>query len=227
MVNAVLQRLYREKEVVHANGRRKPVVPPGLEPQRGQYIFELVRDRRPHVTLETGFAYGISTLFIAEALRQNGTGRHIAIDPLERTRFDGLGLKHIAEAGLGDLVTFHEEPSELCLPRLARDGLRLDFAFVDGLHLFDYVVAECLFLGHMLRKGSLLLIDDTNMPGVARACDFFAANRADFEELTDRARPGFLRRLMEGTIPPPPKLLRVFRRTAESDARNWDDFTSF
>src|SRR5437870_4225400 len=138
MMNAVLERLYREKEVVHANGRRMPVVPPGVTAQRGEYLFNLIRARRPLTTLETGFAYGVSALFICEALRQNGSGHHTVMDPFERTRFDGLGLKHLDEAGLSDLVTFYEEPSELCLPRLAREGVRLDFAFVDGHHLFDY-----------------------------------------------------------------------------------------
>ena len=149
------------------------------------------------------------------------------IDPFERTRFDGLGLRHLEEAGLRDLVTFYEEPSELCLPRLVREGVRLDLAFVDGHHLFDYVVAECLFLGHMLRKGGLLVVDDTNLPGIGRACDFLATNRTDFEELTDGARPGFVRRMLEGTIPPPPKLLRVFRRVADTDPRSWDHFAPF
>ena len=150
MVNAVLERLYREKEVVHRDGHRCRVVPPGINARRGAYLFQLVRAQRPALSLETGFAYGVSALFIAEALRQNGSGRHIVIDPFERTRFDGLGLRHVEEAGLAQHVTFYEEPSELCLPRLIVEGLRIDFAFVDGRHLFDHVVAECLFLARLL-----------------------------------------------------------------------------
>jgi predicted O-methyltransferase YrrM len=227
MVNAVLERLYREKEVVHRNGRRLPVVPPGITLRRGEYLFNLVRERRPAVTLETGLAYGISALFIAEALRQNGAGRHVAIDPFEQSRFDGLGLRHLEEAGLARYVTFYEEPSELCLPRLVQERLQVDFAFVDGHHLFDYVVTECLFLGRLLRKDGLLVLDDTNMPGIARACDFFSKNRTDFEELTDDSRPGFLRRLFQGSLPPPPPLLRLFRRVGDRDPRDWNHFVPF
>jgi predicted O-methyltransferase YrrM len=226
MVNAVLERLYREKEVVHRDGRRKQVIPPGLPLARGEYLFRLVRDRRPRVTLETGFAYGISALFIAEALRQNGAGRHIVIDPFERTRFDGLGLAHLEEAGLAGRVTFYEEPSQLCIARLVQEGLRVDLAFVDGHHLFDYVIADCLLAAQLLEKDGLLVVDDTNLPAIARACDFFATNRADFEELTDGARPGILRRLVADT-PAPPKLFRLFRRIAERDVRNWDHFVPF
>src|SRR5436305_7353038 len=129
MVNPVLERLYRENEVVFRAGRRRPLSPPAIAPARGEYLFRLVRERRPDVTLEIGFAYGLSTLFIAEALRQNGRGRHVVIDPNEHRRFDGLGLRHLEEAGLAEIVTFLEEPAELCLPRLAEQNLRVDLAF--------------------------------------------------------------------------------------------------
>jgi predicted O-methyltransferase YrrM len=227
VVNAVLERLFREREVVHRDGRRDRVVPPGVNARRGEYLFELVRAHRPALSLETGFAYGISALFIAEALRQNGSGRHIVIDPFERTRYDGLGLRHVEEAGLAQYVTFHEERSELCLPRLAGEGLRIDFAFVDGHHLFDYVVTECLLLARLLRVGGILVLDDTNLPGVGRACDFFANNRLDFEELTEGSRPGLLRSLFRNSLPPPPPLLRLFRRIRDEDLRVWNHFVPF
>jgi hypothetical protein len=110
----------------------------------------------------------------------------------------------LEEAGLGTIVTLYEEPSELCLPRLVTEGLRVDFAFVDGHHLFDYVVTECLFLGKLLPRGGLLVVDDANLPAIGRACDFFSTNRGDFEEITEATRPGVLRRLFRSTLPPPP-----------------------
>jgi predicted O-methyltransferase YrrM len=227
VVNAVLERLFREKEVVHRSGHRCRVVPPGINARRGEYLFQLVRAHRPALSLETGFAYGVSTLFIVEALRQNGSGHHVVIDPHELTRYDGLGLRHLEEAGLARYVTFHDEPSERCLPRLVSEGLRIDFAFVDGQHLFDHVVTECLFLAQLLRAGGILVIDDTNLPGVGRACDFFAKNRPDFDELTEAARPGVLRSLLRRSLPPPPPLLRLFRRARDEDPRDWNHFVPF
>jgi hypothetical protein len=86
---------------------------------------------------------------------------------------------------------------------LVTEGLRVDFAFVDGHHLFDYVVTECLFLGKLLPRGGLLVVDDANLPAIGRACDFFSTNRGDFEEITEATRPGVLRRLFRSTLPPP------------------------
>ncbi|TMA55352.1 MAG: class I SAM-dependent methyltransferase [Deltaproteobacteria bacterium] len=193
------------------------------------YLFQLVRDRRPDVTLEIGFAYGLSTLFIAEALRQNGRGRHVVIDPNEHRRFDGLGLRHLEEAGLAEIVTFLEEPAELCLPRLAEQNLRVDLAFNDSDHLFDHVVTEFVLLGFLLPKGALLVFDDASLPGVGRACDFIAANRPDFAEVRESPRRLFDR----DRVPPPPPSprgspsMRVFRRVLEEDPRDWKDYTPF
>ncbi len=227
MVNAVLERLYREREVVHRNGRRKPLFPPGVTEQRGQYLFDLVRQVRPKITLEVGFAYGISTLFICEALRQNGRGRHVVIDPFEHSAFDGLGLAHVREADLEGLITFHEEPAEYCLPRLVQQGLEVDLAFDDSGHLFDHVVTESLFLSRLVRTGGLLVFDDVNLPGVGRAVAFFEKNRPDFEDAATPTSRGIVRRLFTTPIPPPPRIVRIFRKIADEDPRDWTDFTPF
>ena len=228
MVNPVLERLYRQREVVLRSGRRTPICPPGINPAKGEYLFRLVRERRPALTLELGFAYGLSTLFITEALRQNGGGHHIVIDPLEQTRFDGLGLRHLEEAGLREWVTFHEQPAELCLPRLVEEGVAPDIAFDDSGHLFDHVITEVLFLALMLRSGGLLVIDDANLPGVARACDFVATNRRDFEPVVAGKPTRFLLGLLpRDIVPAPPASMRVFRKVRADDPRDWKDFVPF
>jgi predicted O-methyltransferase YrrM len=228
IVNPVLERLYRENEVVHKNGKRKSICPPGLTRARGEYLFRLIRERRPTLTLEVGFAYGISTLYIAEALRQNGRGHHIVIDPKQHTRFDGLGLRHIEEAGLSSWITFHEEPAELCLPRLIQDGVRVDLAFDDSDHLFDHVIAEFLFLALLLRNGGVVVFDDARLPAVGRACDFIATNRPDFEEVVETTTRSLWRSLVDRRplVPPPPEM-RAFRKIADADARDWKDFVTF
>jgi predicted O-methyltransferase YrrM len=227
--NPVLERLYRENEVVHRNGKRKPLCPPGLTRERGEYLFRLVRERRPALTLEVGFAYGVSTLFVAEALRRNGRGHHLVIDPNQRTRFDGLGLRHLEEARLSPWVTFYEEPAELCLPRLVQEGVRLDLAFDDSDHLFDHVITEFLLLALLLRNGGVLVFDDARLPGVGRACDFIATNRPDFAELTENnaGRSGWRGLLERHPLSPPPPQMRVFRKIADADPRDWKDFVAF
>lgn len=234
MVNGVLERLYRANAVVHRDGRSRPLCPPAVTPERGTYLFDMVRALRPERTLEVGFAYGVSTLFIAEALRRNGRGRHLVIDPNEHSRFDGLGLRHLEEAGLRDLVDFHEAPAELVLPRLVSEGLRVDLAFDDSGHLFDHVITEIVFLARLLPAGGVLVFDDAGLPGVQRACQFLATNRRDFAEITEGERAGrlagLLRRHPLPAVPRNPRgkpLLRAFRKVADEDPRDWSDFVPF
>lgn len=228
-MNAVLERVYQERAVVDSRGKRRDIFPTALGPERARYLFELVRARRPTRTLEIGFAYGLSTLAIAEALRQNGRGHHLVIDPKERTYFDGIGLRHIEEAGLSDWITFYEEPAELCLPRLVSEGTRVDFAFNDSDHLFDHVITEFLLTAKMLERGGVVVMDDAVLPGVGRACDFIASNRPDFSEASETSpAPRGLRAFFRSNpIPPPPKGMRAFEKVADGDQRGWDDYTPF
>jgi hypothetical protein len=71
------------------------------------------------------------------------------------------------------------------------------------------------------------VIDDTNLPGIGRACDFLSTNRPDFEELRAPSRSGFLRGLFRDALPPPPPLLRLFLRVNDEDPRDWDHFVPF
>jgi predicted O-methyltransferase YrrM len=233
VVNPVLRRLYEAGTVTHRDGRTRPLCPPGMTPERGQYLFDLVRAVEPAHTLEIGCAYGISTLFITEALRRNGRGEHRAIDPLEHARFDGLGLRHLEEAGLRGRVELVEEPAELHLPQLVREGRTFDLALNDSGHLLDHVMAEFLFLAMLVRRGGLLVFDDAGLPGVDFTCRFVATNRPDFEEVTAGVAGRSLARPFGRPLPAAPTnprggpLMRAFRKIADRDERDWSAFRPF
>ena len=42
-----------------------------------------------------------------------------------------------------------------------------------------------------------------------------------------RSRPGVLQKLLHRALPPPPPLLRLFRRVAGADPRVWNHFVPF
>src|SRR5438876_12098824 len=71
--------------------------------KEGDYLYSLVRHLRPSLTLEIGMANGLSTLFIAQALRENGCGRHISVDPFQFRDWRGAGMTLLRQAGLDDL----------------------------------------------------------------------------------------------------------------------------
>ncbi len=122
---------------------------------------------RPKTTLEVGMAYGVSTLFICEALADlPHPATHIAIDPHQSSKWHGIGLRNVQAAGFADKLRLLEERSELCLPRLLQEGTTIDLAFIDGLHHFEQCALEFYYIDRMLPVGGVVIFDDVNWPAI-------------------------------------------------------------
>jgi predicted O-methyltransferase YrrM len=129
-------------------------------------------------TIEIGLAYGFSALYICEGLIRSGQpdARHVVLDPFQAGRFASCGLQVLEEAGVTPLVEYHDAMSQLALPAFLREGRRFDLAFVDGNHRFDAVFLDLFYLGRLLPKGAIVLLDDYNLPGIRRAVSFYLTN---------------------------------------------------
>jgi predicted O-methyltransferase YrrM len=71
---------------------------------------------------------------------------------------------NLRRAGFEDLITFYPEPSYRCLPRLEASQETFDFAFVDGMHTFDYVFTDFFYIDKMLPVGGVIVFDDVYYP---------------------------------------------------------------
>jgi len=166
------------------------VFPIAIGPREGAALRDWVQREGALRTLETGLGYAVSTLFICEGLRANGVdGRHVAIDPYQleslpthRTRYDGIGLRKLEEAGVRDLVEFYPEGSETVLPRLLAEGRRFDLAFLDGNHRFEGVFLDLVYSGRLLKEGGIVFVDDVQLPAVQRAVGLCVSNLSWFSE---------------------------------------------
>jgi hypothetical protein len=167
-MNPVLQAIFDDKQVTDGT----TVYPLGhfhMDPDEGGILRRAVEQTQPRNSLEVGMAYGISTLFICEALAaQGGTSNHFVIDPFQRVDWHGVGLRNVRAAGYEHLVRFREERSEFALPQLLSEGLVLDFALIDGWHSFDQALLEFYYINRMLRVGGIVVFDDADWPGLNR-----------------------------------------------------------
>ena len=184
-VREVRERLLAAGTVdVRGDGSRTELSPVAIGPQEGQALRSWVRRAGASRTLETGLGFAVSTLFIVEGFLENGSnGRHVAADPYQRrglpthgTTYEGIGLKILDEAGVRDLVEFHEEESQIVLPRLLAEGRRFEFAFLDGNHRFEGVFLDLIYSGRLLGEDGIVFVDDTQLPGVRRAVEFCLTN---------------------------------------------------
>ncbi len=176
----VLEKILRSQKVYSDDGECL-ALGGNIPLDSGLFLQKLILENRPHCSLEIGMAYGISTLFICEALQSCGAGKHIIIDPGQfkstptQPSYRGIGMKHVREAGLDHLVTFIEEPSELALPSLLAQGTRVDFAFIDGWHTFDHTLLDFFYITRLLNVGGIVAVDDVYMSAIAKACAYIAS----------------------------------------------------
>lgn len=177
MVNSLIDHIYATACVEDADGNRFSLFPVAVSQEDGLALYHLIRATQAQTTLETGMAYGLSTLFMCQALCDNGAGSHTAVDPSQRIRWKSIGLLNVERAGLGCFLRFMEAPSDRALPQLALAGEQFDVVFIDGSHRFDHVLLDFYYADKLLRVGGHIMLDDVWMPAVRKACGFVLRNR--------------------------------------------------
>ena len=196
----------------------------GLRDEQGRALARLVEREAPERTLETGFAFGLSGLWIVLGALRGGARapRHLAVDPFQTAAYGGAGRASFAAVGLGEALSVDERGSELALPELLRAGERFDLAFIDGSHLFEHVLLDLFYLARLVRPGGLVMVDDTWMPAVRAAVDYFVRNVGLRLEAPYRRRAPLLERLRGRPFEHAP--MAVLRVPEERPARAWDSF---
>jgi predicted O-methyltransferase YrrM len=124
--------------------------------QTGTLLYLLARSARASVIVEFGTSFGISTLHLAAALRDNGGGQLITteFEPSKAQR----AREHLAAGGLLDLVEIREGDALETL----RTGLpgQIDMLLLDGAKA---LYADVLRLVEpRLRPGALIVADNAD-----------------------------------------------------------------
>ncbi|MBM3314827.1 class I SAM-dependent methyltransferase, partial [candidate division WOR-3 bacterium] len=196
LLNAVLDELLRTGRCLDAAGRERGIT--GAVTRADALILQqMVRFTRARTTLETGVAFGLSTLAICDALAQVGPGwKHCGVDPEQTSVHGGAALASLKRAGLDSGFELLEGPSHLMLPKLLERGVVLDLAFIDGWHTFDYTLLDFFYIDKLLRPGGIVLLHDISWPSKRKVLRFILTHRR-YQRIPLRAptRPGFWRRL--------------------------------
>ncbi|MHA7119592.1 O-methyltransferase [Achromobacter xylosoxidans] len=156
MSDAEQARLMRSKtEYREFYGRMKDL-PLAVSPETGTLLYMLARSTQARSIIEFGASFGISTLHLAAALRDNGGGRLITTE-FEPSKV-ALASGHLLEAGLADLVELRQGDA---LQTLAADlPERIDLVLLDGAKaLYSDILA---LLESRLRPGALIVADNAD-----------------------------------------------------------------
>lgn len=136
-----------------------------IDPEAGRLLYSLIRATRPATVVEFGTSFGISTLHLAAAVRDNGSGRVVTTE---------LNAHKIAtasatfdEVGVSDLVTVLGGDAVETLGAL--DGA-VDFVLLDGWK--ELYVPVLKVLEDRLPSGTLIAADNASHADTAPYLDY-------------------------------------------------------
>ena len=180
----------------------------GIAANEGLLLQELIWRFKSTNTLEIGLAFGVSALYICEAIEKINNARHTVIDPHQYkdpwggNGWKGVGIHNLRQAGYESMVDFIDLPSYQALPQMERSGQKIDFAFIDGWHTFDYSLIDFFYIDKMLKVGGIVVFDDADWPSIRKLCRYVLMNLS-YEVVPLISSPTFSKR-------------GVFTRTANS-----------
>ena len=137
-----------------------------VSPEGGKLLYALVRASRPSTVVEFGTSFGISTIYLAAAVRDNGAGRVVSTE-LSAAKV-AQARANIAEAGLTEQVTILAGDALETLATL--DG-PVEFILLDGWKNLYLPVLR--LLEPRLTPGALVLADDS-VSMAAQMADYLA-----------------------------------------------------
>jgi predicted O-methyltransferase YrrM len=182
------------------------------------------RQVEPRNAIEIGMAFGTSALAIL-----GGCNTHlISIDPGQEADYTSAGRRAVEKAGFADRHLLLNEPNFEALPRLLGEGLRIQFAYIDGWHTFDYVLLDFFYLDKMLDEGGVIGFNDCWMKSITRVIDFVLSHRR-YEEIDVglRSGPPRLRTQLARLLGRPlHRQDRYFRKVVQHEPA-WDFYHSF
>jgi predicted O-methyltransferase YrrM len=127
-----------------------------VAPDSGRLLYSLVRAVKPTTIVEYGMSYGISTLHLAAAVRDNGTG-HIITTEMSSHKLTAARAT-FAEAGVSDLITILEGDARTTLKTISEP---VQFVLLDGWPDLDLTVVK--ILEPVLAPGALIVGDNVNL----------------------------------------------------------------
>lgn len=125
-----------------------------VAPATARLLYMLARGAGARSIVEFGTSFGISTIHLAAALRDNGGGRVIGSE-FEPAKV-AVARANLAAAGLADLVEIREGDARESLARDLPDAI--DLVLLDGHKgLYPHMLE---LLGPRLRPGAWIVADD-------------------------------------------------------------------
>ena len=147
-----------------------------LDRNQGEFCYTLVRAMNARTVVEFGTSFGVSTIYLAAAVRDNGGGKVIGTE-LVAAKAE-RAYQHIAAAGLSDFVEIRVGDA---LETLKSFTGEIDFMLNDGFPPGALPVLQ--LIKPKLRRGAIVMADNVGA---------FPADHRDYLAWTRNPANGFI-----------------------------------
>ena len=131
-----------------------------ISAEAGHLLYALTRAVRPQTVVEFGTSFGISTIYLAAAVTDNGTGRVVSTEL--STKKAAAAEANLREAGVGDAVTVLTGDARQTLAGLPGP---VGLVLLDGWK--DLCLPVLRLLEPVLAPGALVAADDSSFASMS------------------------------------------------------------
>jgi predicted O-methyltransferase YrrM len=126
-----------------------------LDRGKGEFCYQLCRSLRAARVVEAGTSFGVSTLYLAAAVRDNQVENGVVIGTEFEPKKAEVARANFKEAGLGEFIELREGDLRQTLQDV---GGRVDFMLVD---IWDVALPALERVSPSLRPGAIVVCDNT------------------------------------------------------------------
>jgi predicted O-methyltransferase YrrM len=188
LIPHLVERLLRRKSSFREQYQRMADLGIPISAEQGVFAYLVARCIGARRIVEFGTSFGVSTIYLASAIRDNGGGILIGSEFVESKA--ERARANILEAGLADAVEIRIGDA---METLADPGGDVDLLLIDGAK--DLYLPILKLLTPRLHQGSVVLADNVRTPFVKRTLAEYVAYMQDerhgFVSVTVPFRDGF------------------------------------
>ncbi len=126
-----------------------------LDRDKAEFCYQLCRSLRATCVVEAGTSFGVSTLYLAAAIRDNQVENGLVIGTEHEPKKAEVARANFKEAGLSEFIELREGDLRQTLQEIAAP---VDFMLVD---IWDVALPALELVAPRLRQGAIVVCDNT------------------------------------------------------------------
>lgn len=177
-LNNILSTIFSTKKTKDRNGTVRDVNDM-ISRDEAFALYRMFQKAKAKSSIEIGLAHGVSALVFCQAHKDAGniTGIHYGVDPNQLTTYNSAAIQAIQKAGYSLILKVLAGPSHLEVPELIKQNIKVDCAFIDGWHTFDYTLVDFFLIDKILKPGGYVAFHDTYGRAKQKVINFILTHR--------------------------------------------------